>query len=97
MVSYSGMQIPLFVATKMVKGLKASSILVPSPEMYSKASIRWIGYEHICIPYWTHSVQWFIMHGLPDALLDWCLFQYFLNVGKRRLKTYDEGEAVKTF
>jgi 17beta-estradiol 17-dehydrogenase / very-long-chain 3-oxoacyl-CoA reductase len=61
-------------------------MLVPSPEMYSKASIRWIGYEHICIPYWTHSVQWFIMHGLPDALLDWCTLDYYLKVRQRRLK-----------
>ncbi|XP_059447790.1 very-long-chain 3-oxoacyl-CoA reductase 1-like [Corylus avellana] len=78
-------QIPLYVATKMIRGLKASRILVPSPEMYSKASLRWIGYEHICIPYWIHSVQWFVMHGLPEALLNWCIFEYFLSVRKRIL------------
>ncbi|KAE8023598.1 hypothetical protein FH972_009275 [Carpinus fangiana] len=78
-------QIPLYVATKMIRGLKASRILVPSPEKYSKASLRWIGYEHICIPYWIHSVQWFVMHGLPEALLDWCIFEYSLSVRKRIL------------
>lgn len=80
------MQTPMFVATKMTRGLKAPLFLVPSPEMFSKASIRWIGYEHVCIPYWVHSVQLFIMHGLPEALMDWCIFEFFLKVRKRGLK-----------
>ncbi|XP_059447869.1 very-long-chain 3-oxoacyl-CoA reductase 1-like [Corylus avellana] len=80
-------QTPMFVATNMIKAMKVPRIFVPSPEMYSKASVRWIGYEHICIPYWFHSVQWFLMRGLPEPLLDWCIFKYFLNnMRKRRLE-----------
>ncbi|KAE8023597.1 hypothetical protein FH972_009274 [Carpinus fangiana] len=80
-------QTPMFVATNIIRGLKAPLFLIPSPEMYSKASIRWIGYEHICIPYWIHSVQRFIMRGLPEPLLDWCIELIFLNIiRKARLK-----------
>ncbi|KAL6193210.1 hypothetical protein ACLB2K_034294 [Fragaria x ananassa] len=75
-------QIPIFVATKMTK-LKASSFLIASPEMYSKASIRCIGYEHLCTPYWGHSVQWFIARALPDAILNASIFRYFLGMRKR--------------
>ena len=77
-------QIPLLVATKMTS-IKRPSFFVPSPEMFSRASIRWIGYEHICVPYWTHSVQWCLTNALPDALLDWCLLWYFLGVRRRGL------------
>lgn len=75
-------QIPIFVATKMTK-LKASSFLIASPESYSKASMRCIGYEHICTPYWGHSLQWLIAHALPDVLLNASIFQYFLGMRKR--------------
>ncbi|KAL6188142.1 hypothetical protein ACLB2K_039536 [Fragaria x ananassa] len=75
-------QIPIFVATKMTK-LKASSFLIASPEMYSKASIRCIGYEHLCTPYWGHSVQWFIARALPDAILNASILWYFLGMRKR--------------
>ncbi|RVW72649.1 Very-long-chain 3-oxoacyl-CoA reductase 1 [Vitis vinifera] len=77
-------QIPLLVATKMTS-IKRPSFFVPSPEMFSRASIRWIGYEHICVPYWKHSVQWCLTNVLPDALLDWCLLWYFLGVRRRGL------------
>lgn len=86
MVSSFGMQLPMFVATKMTRGFNAPPLLVPSTEVYSKASIRWIGYEHICVPYWFHSVQQFIMLGLPEALLDWYIFEFFLKIHNRKLK-----------
>ncbi|PON91414.1 Short-chain dehydrogenase/reductase [Trema orientale] len=74
-------QIPVFVATKMTK-LKASSIFIASPETYSKASVRSIGYGHLCTPYWSHSLQWFITNALPDNLLNWCTYSYFVAVNK---------------
>lgn len=79
------LQIPFFVATKMTK-LKATSFFIPSPAMYSKASIGTIGYEHLLVPYWSHSVQCFILGALPDALVNWCIFRYFLGMRKRGQK-----------
>ncbi|KAF4378722.1 hypothetical protein F8388_006173 [Cannabis sativa] len=73
--------IPVFVATKMTK-LKESSIFIASPETYSKASVRSIGYEQICTPYWAHSLQWFIANALPDTLLNWGILSYFVAVNK---------------
>ncbi|KAL5552706.1 hypothetical protein UlMin_040107 [Ulmus minor] len=75
-------QIPLFVATKMTK-LKATSFLIESPKSYSKASVRSMGYEHLSVPCWSHSVQWLIANCLPDALLNWCVYWYFLGVNKK--------------
>ncbi|XVF43830.1 hypothetical protein PTKIN_Ptkin02bG0071700 [Pterospermum kingtungense] len=77
-------QIPLFVATKMSR-FKRASLFIPSAEMYSKASLRLIGYEHLCVPYWPHSVQCSIVSALPDTLKDRWLFQYFLGMRKRVL------------
>ncbi|KAJ4710943.1 Very-long-chain 3-oxoacyl-CoA reductase 1-like [Melia azedarach] len=78
-------QVPLFVATKMSK-FKRSSFFIPSAEMYSKASIRWIGYDHLCLPYWPHSLQWFALHSLPDALVTRFIFNYLLGTSKKGLQ-----------
>ncbi|KAH6763281.1 hypothetical protein C2S52_020714 [Perilla frutescens var. hirtella] len=76
-------QIPLLVATKM-SSIKKSSVFIPSPETYSKASIRWIGHNHpICIPYWPHALQAFIISFLPHPLLDSLIFRYFLGMRAR--------------
>ncbi|KAL3501074.1 hypothetical protein ACH5RR_035523 [Cinchona calisaya] len=78
-------QMPMLVATKMTS-IRKSSLFIPSAEVYSKASTRWIGYEQNCVPYWPHAVQKFIMQLLPDALLDWCLLKYFSGMRLRGLK-----------
>ncbi|RVW72632.1 Very-long-chain 3-oxoacyl-CoA reductase 1 [Vitis vinifera] len=75
-------QFPLLVATKMTL-IKRSSLFIPSPETFSKASIRCFGYEHECTPYWPHSVQWYVSSLLPNALLDWCVLRYFLGMRTR--------------
>lgn len=82
----SMVQAPLFVATKMLRGFNTSSVFIPSSEMYSKASIRFIGYEPLCTPYWLHSVQWFMVQRVPDALMDRYMLQFFLKMRERRLK-----------
>ncbi|KAG2670424.1 hypothetical protein I3760_14G085000 [Carya illinoinensis] len=81
-------QVPLFVATKMLRGFNAASLFTPSQEMYSKASIRCIGYEHVCTPYWLHYVQWLLIQRLPDALLNWSTFKLFLKMRKRTMEQY---------
>lgn len=78
-------QVPLFVATKMTK-FKKSLFLIASPEMYAKASIRCIGYEHLSMPLCSHSVQRFIVDALPNALLDWCTYHFFLRLRRKRLE-----------
>lgn len=87
-------QIPVFVATKMTK-LKATTFLIASPETYSKASIRSIGYEHLCAPYWSHSMQWALSNMLPDALINWCLFSYFVWINKRNKLKVKEARKSK--
>ncbi|XP_030527741.1 very-long-chain 3-oxoacyl-CoA reductase 1-like [Rhodamnia argentea] len=59
-------QVPLFIATKMTM-LRRRPLLVPSAEMFSRASVRWIGYELQCNPYWLHAVQGFVIRSL-DAI-----------------------------
>ncbi|XP_048427564.1 very-long-chain 3-oxoacyl-CoA reductase 1-like [Pyrus x bretschneideri] len=74
-------QIPMFVATKLTM-VKATPFFFPSPETYGKASMRWIGYEHHCSPYWGHSVQWLIVRTLPDAFVTAVCFWYTLRLRK---------------
>uniref|UniRef100_A0A803M6X6 Uncharacterized protein n=2 Tax=Chenopodium quinoa TaxID=63459 RepID=A0A803M6X6_CHEQI len=78
-------QIPLLVATKLAS-IKRSSFFVPSPEQYSKASVRWIGYDSLCVPYWTHALQWYLFNAMPDSLVNWLLLRYFLNLRKKILR-----------
>ncbi|KAF8018525.1 hypothetical protein BT93_H3413 [Corymbia citriodora subsp. variegata] len=67
-------QVPLFIATKMTM-LRSRPMLVPSAKMFSRASVRWIGYECQCNPYWSHAVQGFVMHAL-DAICVWYIKRY---------------------
>ncbi|GAV59813.1 adh_short domain-containing protein [Cephalotus follicularis] len=80
-------QIPLLVTTKMSK-LKKPSLFIPSPETYSKASIRCIGHERLCIPYWAHSMQWFLLCSFPDSLLDLYILRNFIGIRKRALNKF---------
>lgn len=75
-------QIPLFVATKMSE--MRSSLFIPSPEEYSRASVRWIGYEHICQPYWAHSLQGWFTTALPDWVSNWLVYASMVKERRRR-------------
>uniref|UniRef100_A0A7N0TEI5 Uncharacterized protein n=1 Tax=Kalanchoe fedtschenkoi TaxID=63787 RepID=A0A7N0TEI5_KALFE len=72
-------QIPLYVATKMVKLKK--SLFTASPESFSIASVRWIGYEPICVPYWPHYAQSLMITSLPAWVVKWYIFR--VNLGWR--------------
>lgn len=87
-------QIPLLVATKMAS-IKRSSFFIPSPETYSKASLRAIGYEQISIPYWPHSLQCCLIRALPDVVQDCCLLRYFLGMRQRGLKKQQQEQQQK--
>ncbi|KAJ1392878.1 Short-chain dehydrogenase/reductase SDR [Sesbania bispinosa] len=76
-------QVPLFVSTKMAK--MRASLFVPTPDMYSKTCTRWIGYEKLVVPYFLHSLQWFLIRAIPDAFVDSYMLRYFLYWRKRGL------------
>ncbi|KAK9707480.1 hypothetical protein RND81_07G200300 [Saponaria officinalis] len=78
-------QVPLLVATKMTS-IKKPSFFVPSPEQYSKASMRWIGYDLLCVPYWTHALQWCLIDLMPESLVNWMLFRNFLGLRKKMIQ-----------
>uniref|UniRef100_A0ACD5U5W0 Uncharacterized protein n=1 Tax=Avena sativa TaxID=4498 RepID=A0ACD5U5W0_AVESA len=73
-------QIPLYVATKM-SPVKGDSPFIPSPEEYVKAAIRCIGYEPRSVPYWRHSIQWFLASLMPDSALN--LWRLRIGIRKR--------------
>ncbi|GMI75075.1 beta-ketoacyl reductase 1 [Hibiscus trionum] len=77
-------QNPCFLATNMTEFLfESSSLFIPSAETFSKASLQWIGYEEqLCVPYWPHSLQCFVMKLLPDSFKDRCIFLYFSRMMK---------------
>ncbi|CAN0896342.1 Very-long-chain 3-oxoacyl-CoA reductase 1 [Linum grandiflorum] len=74
-------QIPLMVATKMTK-MRKSNVLVPSATEYAKASLRFVGYETVCCPYWCHYLQWTLLNHLPDALVNRLIFRYLFRQWK---------------
>ncbi|KAL8138168.1 hypothetical protein V2J09_004169 [Rumex salicifolius] len=80
-------QIPLLVATKM-SSIREGSWVAPSPEEYSRASLRWVGNgAHTCMPYWTHYLQWFVViQGLPDLVLNMLAFRYFVSMRARGMR-----------
>ncbi|XP_030440697.1 very-long-chain 3-oxoacyl-CoA reductase 1-like [Syzygium oleosum] len=77
-------QVPLCIATKMTK-LRRRPMLVPSSEMFSRASVQWIGYECQCNPYWSHAVQGFVLHAL-DTITIWYFKRHMKWVRKKGLE-----------
>ncbi|CAN1152976.1 Very-long-chain 3-oxoacyl-CoA reductase 1 [Linum perenne] len=77
-------QIPLVVATKMTK-MRKSNVIVPSTTEYAKASLRFVGYEEICCPYWSHYLQWTLLNILPDAFVNWLTFRYLFQQRARAI------------
>ncbi|XP_074319047.1 very-long-chain 3-oxoacyl-CoA reductase 1-like [Silene latifolia] len=82
-------QIPFLVATKMalmIRILPVPPFFIPSPEQYSKASIRCIGFEPLCVPYWTHAFQWCLSSLLPESVVNWVLFKYFVGLRRKMIQ-----------
>lgn len=86
------MQFPGFVATKMTK-LRKTSLFISSPEEYSKASSRVIGFEHSSVPCWSHSLESVLAHAFPDDLVNWYILRFFLNL--RRKAQFKESQKTK--
>ncbi|RWV91881.1 hypothetical protein BHE74_00050467 [Ensete ventricosum] len=74
------LQIPFYVATKMVS-TKQSSTFVPSPDDYAKAAVDWIGHGTRCTPYWSHSLQWCFTCFIPDFVLH--LWRFHVGITNR--------------
>ncbi|CAL9039475.1 unnamed protein product [Musa banksii] len=74
--------VPLYVATKMAS-IRRSSFLVPSPETYARAALRWIGYEPRCTPYWPHSLVWCLLSVIPEFVIDQWRLSFCMNIRKR--------------
>lgn len=83
-------QIPLYVTTKILP-VPLTSFFVPTPDVYSKACLRWIGYEPLCIPYWRHSLEGSLIQAMPTALMDWMILQYSLHL--RRMEKKFKGDS----
>lgn len=83
-------QVPLFVSTKMTR--MRASLFVPTPDKYSKACTKWIGYEKLVVPYFFHNLQSFLIRKIPDVLMDSYMLRYFLN---RREKGLIDDSQIK--
>lgn len=77
------LQVPLYVATKMVSSITKPSFFIPSADGYAEAALRWIGYEARCTPYWPHSLQCSLLHFLPDSAVDAWRLKVCLGIRKR--------------
>ncbi|KAJ8438573.1 hypothetical protein Cgig2_024662 [Carnegiea gigantea] len=78
-------QIPMLIATKMASVTK-TSFFVPSPKQFSKACVRWISYDVLCVPSWTHALECFLVKSMPDSLVNSMILRNFLNLRKNILQ-----------
>ncbi|KAF5940008.1 hypothetical protein HYC85_021175 [Camellia sinensis] len=103
---FVSLQIPLLVATKMTS-IKRSSFFIPSPETYSKASLRAIDLP-LPLAFLTLPVAFLppplplpweleccLIRALPDIVQDCCLLRYFLGMRKRGLKKQQQEQQQK--
>ncbi|PRQ40069.1 putative very-long-chain 3-oxoacyl-CoA reductase [Rosa chinensis] len=77
-------QVPLYVATKMVSkvaSIEKSSLFIPSADAYAEAAVKRIGYEARCTPFWAHSLQWWFARLVPDSLLD--AWRFYIGLNRR--------------
>jgi 17beta-estradiol 17-dehydrogenase / very-long-chain 3-oxoacyl-CoA reductase len=47
------------------------SAFVPTPDIYARAAVRWIGHSPLCTPTVGHQLLWCLASFLPDAAHDW--------------------------
>ncbi|KAJ0038866.1 hypothetical protein Pint_23614 [Pistacia integerrima] len=65
--------VPGYCVTKMtlrMAAIKEPSLFIPMPEDFARASVRMIGYEPRCSPYWAHALLWGVSIYVPDTVLD---------------------------
>uniref|UniRef100_A0A7C9EP25 Uncharacterized protein n=1 Tax=Opuntia streptacantha TaxID=393608 RepID=A0A7C9EP25_OPUST len=79
-------QAPLLVATRMISNIiDWKSFWVCSSEEYGKASLRWIGYESLCIPNMTHAAQVYLVGLLSEWVCRQCAFHIILRLRNKLL------------
>lgn len=83
-------QVPFYVATKLAKLRK--SFTVPTPAVYVKMGIKWIGYKDpVVSPFWFHAFQGWVMLCLPSSLVDAIVMNMHMAIRKAGMKK----EAMK--
>uniref|UniRef100_A0A7N0T9I7 NAD(P)-binding protein n=1 Tax=Kalanchoe fedtschenkoi TaxID=63787 RepID=A0A7N0T9I7_KALFE len=81
-------QAPSYIATKMTRR-KQGSLLVPTAETWCQASVRWIGYDTVCSPYWPHYLMSLLYRMIPNFVLDW----YFMRSNLQARDFYMKKDA----
>ncbi|CAM8878532.1 unnamed protein product [Rhodiola kirilowii] len=84
-------QAPVYISTKMMRRRKGS-LIMPTPKVWSKASIRWIGYDDICVPYWPHYVMAILGKMTPTFILNWYMMKF--NMSLREYYSKKDGVKV---
>ncbi|KAJ8451567.1 hypothetical protein Cgig2_018201 [Carnegiea gigantea] len=78
---------PFFVATRMMSNIiDWEWFLVCSPEKYCKASLRWIGYDSLCVPNATHTTQACVLSLLSKRVPTQLVFDIKLGLRNRLLR-----------
>ena len=79
-------QIPFYVATKLAKMRK--SFMVPSPQAYANAGIKWIGQasDPVASPIFLHALQGYVLDHLPQSMVSSIIMNMHSATRKRGLK-----------
>lgn len=85
------MQAPFYIATKLTR-IEKSNLLTPTPEPWSKASIRWIGYDDICVPYWPHHAISSLSKIIPSSFMNWLQMKLHLDLRDFYMNKYGDDD-----
>lgn len=85
-------QIPYFVTSKLSK-LRKTSLTVPSPRGFVKASVAKLGYGASIVPYWSHELQHFVIESLPAFIVRPFLMNLHQGIRKRALKKKEKKQG----
>ena len=69
--------------TTKLASIRRPSFFAPTPDAYARSGIKWIGYEPLCSPYWTHSLIWKVVEIVPRPLFDMVRLRQSIDVRKR--------------
>lgn len=87
-------QVPMFVATKLAK-IRKSSIMVASPLGYARAAVAAIGYDVIVSPFWSHSLQIWLLTNLPEWLVAYATFNMHWGIRAKGMKKEGAGGSPR--
>lgn len=83
--------VPLLVVSKLSK-VRKPSLFTPTPKTFVKSALRTIGYDRYTAGYLFHNLQLWVMHALPESVVEKQLLGMHLSLRKRALRKAQKSQ-----